>query len=156
MLLVRPLRICWNLKAIGVKEYKPNTFVLFAQEYKLEEPEHESEIKVINVISSITNPVLLSKVEFNYPNRAIQEEMQGTVHLSLLVSKKGKVIKAKIDSSSGHKLLDNAAMMNSKKLLFSPAYSNGKAIQVWSKMEFKFYFERNNKNSLKDTAFIYQ
>ena len=46
----------------------------------------------------------------NYPDQAKRNKLSGTLILSVTLSPKGKVIDIKVRSSSGHKILDDAAM----------------------------------------------
>jgi len=45
----------------------------------------------------------------NYPARAIRDELQGTVGISLVVSAQGRVLSCAVTSTSGHAILDEAA-----------------------------------------------
>ena len=46
----------------------------------------------------------------NYPNQAKRDKLSGTLILSVTLNPKGRVINITIRSSSGHKILDDAAM----------------------------------------------
>jgi len=46
----------------------------------------------------------------NYPDQAKRDKLSGTLILSVTLSPKGKVININIRNSSGHKILDNAAI----------------------------------------------
>ena len=56
-----------------------------------------------------------------YPQEALRDSVQGTVKVRLVVSKAGTVTGAKIDSSSGSKVLDNAALACVKSWVFAEA-----------------------------------
>ncbi|MEO0179714.1 MAG: TonB family protein [candidate division WOR-3 bacterium] len=56
-----------------------------------------------------------------YPKEALDKSVQGTVRVQVVVSKSGTVAQAKIDSSSGSKLLDDAAIECAKGWVFAKA-----------------------------------
>jgi len=56
-----------------------------------------------------------------YPKEALDDSVQGTVRVQVIVSKAGTVTGAKIDTSSGSKLLDNAALACVKSWVFGRA-----------------------------------
>jgi len=69
----------------------------------------------------ISKPVILSKIDIKYPLLAINERIEGTVRLNLLISTTGTVSKVKIEKSSGHKILDTATVNYVRNLKFLPA-----------------------------------
>ena len=56
-----------------------------------------------------------------YPRIAKKEGWEGTVTLLVVVDVKGKPAEITVDKSSGHKVLDNAAIHAVRKWIFSPA-----------------------------------
>lgn len=56
-----------------------------------------------------------------YPREALDNLVQGTVKVRLVVSKAGAVTVAKVDSSSGSKVLDNAAVACARSWVFGKA-----------------------------------
>ncbi|MGB9589906.1 MAG: energy transducer TonB [candidate division WOR-3 bacterium] len=56
-----------------------------------------------------------------YPKEALDDSVQGTVRIRLIVSKAGAVTGAKVDSSSGSKILDDAAVSCAKSWVFGKA-----------------------------------
>ncbi|MDZ7374044.1 MAG: energy transducer TonB [candidate division KSB1 bacterium] len=76
-------------------------------------------------------PVLLEKVEPQYPEEARKQGLEGAVTLYLLVSEEGKVEVAWVKKSSGHKILDDAAVEYAKGLRFAPARKGSKPVSVW-------------------------
>ena len=56
-----------------------------------------------------------------YPQEALNDSVQGTVKVRVVVSKAGTVTEAKVDSSSGSKVLDNAALACAKSWVFAKA-----------------------------------
>ncbi|MBC8181508.1 energy transducer TonB [candidate division KSB1 bacterium] len=80
--------------------------------------------------SSFKPPILLGKFEPEYPRKAREEGLEGSVELYLLLNKSGNVIQSKISKSSRHKILDNAAIEYANKLKFDPATRKGIPISV--------------------------
>jgi TonB family protein len=66
----------------------------------------------------------------DYPKEAFDAHAEGMVTLELCVSKTGTVESAKVKTSSGFALLDDAALGWVAKSLFDPATRNGKPIAV--------------------------
>jgi TonB family protein len=56
--------------------------------------------------------------------------------MTFLIDKSGRITKSKIESSSGHPLLDNAALTALNKCKFKPATVNGKIISAWTKVDY--------------------
>lgn len=81
-------------------------------------------------------PVSLPTPE--YPEEAREAGMKGTVITRALVDIDGKIAQAKIVKSSGHTLLDNAAIETAKKAIFTPAQDDGKMVQCWVAIPYKF------------------
>lgn len=71
-----------------------------------------------------------------YPPAAITALREGTVGLEFLVSVKGTVADAKVDKSSGHPDLDDAARDALKLCKFVPAKKNGKAVEEWTHVQY--------------------
>ncbi|UPG91020.1 TonB family protein [Luteibacter aegosomaticola] len=74
-----------------------------------------------------------------YPTQAIRGRMQGTVTLRVLVDEAGKPLDVVIESSSGHKVLDDAA--RSQVLAswrFQPAVQNGQHVKAWARIPVTF------------------
>ena len=56
-----------------------------------------------------------------YPKEALEKSIQGTTKVQVVVSKEGAVTGAKVDSSSGSKVLDDAAVACAKSWVFGKA-----------------------------------
>ncbi len=56
-----------------------------------------------------------------YPEKALKDSVQGSVRIWFVVNKSGKVSKSRVDSSSGHKVLDKAALAAVKGWVFASA-----------------------------------
>ncbi len=90
-----------------------------------------------------TPPVLDSKSceKPAYPRASLVNEEKGVVILAFLVSADGKVVESKVDKSSGFKNLDRAAMSALSQCKFKPGTKDGKADQMWTKVEYKWTLE---------------
>jgi protein TonB len=76
-----------------------------------------------------------------YPARAARMGDQGTVSLALLVGVDGKVASAKVQSSSGSRELDKAAINALSLCKFKPATSGGVAEQAWAQIAYVWTLE---------------
>jgi D-alanyl-D-alanine endopeptidase (penicillin-binding protein 7) len=76
-----------------------------------------------------------------WPAEALAAEHTGTVQLNFLVGTNGKVKESKVDRSSGHADLDDAARTGIEKCQFRPAIKGGKAIEKWQKMQYVWTLE---------------
>lgn len=63
-----------------------------------------------------------------YPDLARKRGQEGTARVRCMVSPQGVVTDASLAQSSGHKLLDEAAVKAAKKWKFRPAMNDGKAV----------------------------
>lgn len=63
----------------------------------------------------------IHNMSFNYPAAAQKERLQGKVMLQLLINAKGSVAAAVLASSSGHAVLDDAALEQTRAWRFDPA-----------------------------------
>ncbi|MGA7437905.1 MAG: energy transducer TonB, partial [Luteibacter sp.] len=74
-----------------------------------------------------------------YPQQAIRGHMQGTVTLRVLVDESGKPLQVVVESSSGHRVLDDAArnqVLGSWR--FQPAVQNGQHVKAWARIPVTF------------------
>tara|TARA_R110001599_G_scaffold291390_1_gene494922 strand:- start:1819 stop:2682 length:864 start_codon:yes stop_codon:yes gene_type:complete len=74
----------------------------------------------------------------SYPRRALDLGQQGTVTLHAEVLPSGDPRELKIAKSSGHRLLDMAALAAVKKWKFEPTSVNGSAIVSWVRVPVNF------------------
>lgn len=63
-----------------------------------------------------------------YPYLAQRQEWEGTVYLSILINPEGLVHKLKVNQTSGHKVLDAAAVKAVQTWKFVPAREGSKAV----------------------------
>ena len=103
----------------GVSTRVPNTLSRFAADA-------DAAIKTLR--SALSSKGLQKKgvglrytVPAIYPRIAKKEGWEGTVTLLVVVDVKGKPAEITVDKSSGHKVLDNAAIHAVRKWIFSPA-----------------------------------
>lgn len=94
----------------------------------------DSTAKSKNISSAETDPIFEAEYLNNptpfYPYRAKKEGLQGKVLVAVLVKVDGTPASVQISSSSGHSILDEAAILAVKKWRFIPAKRNGEFIQA--------------------------
>ncbi|MHB1057948.1 MAG: energy transducer TonB [Rhodanobacter sp.] len=74
-----------------------------------------------------------------FPTRALQQRMQGTVLLRVLVDETGKPVQVVVEHGSGHALLDRSAVEQVLAgWLFQPALVNGQAVRAWARVPVTF------------------
>lgn len=78
-----------------------------------------------------------------YPPQAVRENLTGVVELEILVGVDGKPIEVSIVRSSGHRLLDQAAVRVVKsRWTFQPAMSDGQPIQALGRVPIEFKLQQ--------------
>lgn len=90
-------------------------------------------------------PVFMTSVEYlgkppapKYPSDSLRRREQGRVLVMVQISPQGNVEKAWIDTSSGYRRLDNAALETARKARFKPAMRNGKAVTGQARIPYDF------------------
>ena len=74
-----------------------------------------------------------------YPQRAIEDDIEGTCEISFVVNGDGSLEQFSISSSSQNKDLDAAALALVKKLpKYNPGRQNGQAVRVWCVIPISF------------------
>ena len=76
-----------------------------------------------------------------YPSASRRLEESGTVTLRFLIGLDGHAIASKIETSSGFKRLDEAALNALGKCQFKPGTVNGKPEQSWASIRYKWELE---------------
>jgi len=76
-------------------------------------------------------PELIYSVRPKYPRMAELAELEGRVMVKALVSKEGDVLDAVVFVSSGHVLLDEAALAVAGQYKYRPAVQNCRPIALW-------------------------
>lgn len=97
-------------------------------------------------------PELISQLKLVYPQLAKLSSIQGTVFLKLLIDKKGKVEKAKIEQvvkeiidNTAKEIIDNAALEAVQDAKFSPALVDNKPVKVWVVLPIVFKLDPNQE-----------
>jgi bla regulator protein BlaR1 len=76
-----------------------------------------------------------------WPEAALSAKRTGTVQLNFLIAPNGKVKESKVERSSGHPDLDEAARTGIEKCQFQPATKAGKPVQTWQRMQYVWTLE---------------
>ena len=107
-------------------------------------PSQETSIASLGKTKPVAELVTEAKPEYLknsppiYPLMAKRRGYEGTVILEVFVSKDGKVKDLKVFRSSGHKILDKAAVKAVWKWMFQPARKGDRAIGAWVRVPIKF------------------
>jgi len=88
--------------------------------------------------TTMARPLYVKNSAPRYPRRARQKGFEGTVVLEVLVDENGKIKELKLFRSSGHAILDRAAVASVKKWLFAPGVINGTPSKMWVKVPIRF------------------
>jgi TonB family protein len=128
---------------VDYKKFNGDSYVLFKKIKPTKKPygtiiKQQTDINNLDSEFIITHPKLISRSAPFYPSEALKNNLEGRVGMKLLINKDGRVIKTSIEKSSGHSVLDNAAIEYSNKLEFSPAIANKKPINIWISMVFDY------------------
>lgn len=74
-----------------------------------------------------------------YPTIALRRGQEGTVWLYVLVDEAGKPVQVRVERSSGHRVLDNAARKQVlERWRFRPAQHEGQAVATWARVPVSF------------------
>ena len=73
-----------------------------------------------------------------YPKMARRRGYEGTVLLEVLVNRNGKVEDLRLSRSSGHLILDRAAMDSVRNWLFEPAKRGDQEVDMWVEVPVRF------------------
>jgi TonB family protein len=76
-----------------------------------------------------------------WPKESLRHEEQGAVQLAFLIGTNGTVRDARVERSSGHPLLDQAAQEALARCKFKPAIENGQPTETWTKMQYVWRLE---------------
>jgi len=116
---------------------------------------------VENTISQVTNikvpvapptPVAVKRVppvidaarnctKPEYPSASRRLEERGTVTLNFLIDTDGRVLESKVEKSSGHSRLDQAAQEAMSKCQFKPGTVDGKPERTWARINYKWQLD---------------
>jgi protein TonB len=77
----------------------------------------------------------------DYPLLGRKRGYQGTVIIDVLVSREGRVSDLRLSTSSGHTVLDQAALTSVKTWLFHPGTRGEEKVDMWVKVPVRFQLE---------------
>lgn len=85
-------------------------------------------------------PVLQSRPSFAfpYPADALEEGAGGETLLRIRISAAGRVDSVAVVTSSGHAVLDSAAVEGARLLRYRPARHGGAATAIWARFEVRY------------------
>lgn len=126
-----------------VKKRKLKKLNKIARKKEVKLPKEEViEQKIEKVSAAIMKTVFNSKANFSptprYPRRAQRRGIEGKVLVAISISRDGSAFDAKIMKSSGHDVLDNAALKAAMEWKFSPAIVDGVAVESKNTQSFVF------------------
>ena len=71
-----------------------------------------------------------------YPKEALQAHWTGVSTVAFLIDTDSKVRDAKVLKSSGHDILDHAALATLQGCAFTPTIKNGRPVKAWQPIQF--------------------
>ena len=83
-------------------------------------------------------PLYLKNPPPQYPSVARRRGYEGTVVLEVFVDREGRVVDLNLFQSSGHNVLDRAAMQAVRQWLFEPARRGEETVDMWVKVPLTF------------------
>ncbi|MBE9521210.1 MAG: energy transducer TonB [Proteobacteria bacterium] len=86
----------------------------------------------------VARPMYRENSPPTYPKRARKRGYEGTVVLQVLVNRQGRVDELRVDSTSGHAMLDRAAQGAVERWLFEPGRQGNKKMAMWVKVPVTF------------------
>ncbi len=92
----------------------------------------------------LTEPMLISAPRFRhrpppaYPLQARRDELEGIVRLKLLIDPSGAVASAIVVRSSGHRVLDQAALTAAHQWRLDPERHQGTPVPAWAEVDVPF------------------
>lgn len=95
-------------------------------------------------ISAPTHTLSDSEVRFlqkpipSYPRMAERRRMQGTATIVVTINRDGRATNARVERSSGHKLLDDEALKAALKIRTQPYRVSGEAVSVTVRTRYEF------------------
>jgi periplasmic protein TonB len=91
---------------------------------------------MIEVSPGVGEASLLHRVEPDYPEEAVRQQIQGPVELDVRTGRDGAVREVKL--LSGQRLLADAAMAAVKQWRFAPPVVEGQAVEIETKVTLHF------------------
>jgi protein TonB len=90
------------------------------------------------IIATEATPLYRQNPPPNYPPLARRRGQEGTVQLEVLVNSRGGVNEVRLAETSGHDLLDRAAMDAVQTWLFQPGKRGEQTIDMWVRVPIRF------------------
>jgi len=119
-----------------------NTFVFYRNNINIKSDAFYKDNRNNNGIlwqrDAVSPPERIFTSSPDYPALAKRNNIEGSVKLSFLINRSGRVEKVRLLKSSGHEILDRAAIDYSKKIIFEPAKKGDTAISTWYSMDFDY------------------
>lgn len=78
----------------------------------------------------------------DYPSLSLRLGEQGTVVLEFLIGTNGRVHRSRLEQSSGHPRLDEAARRSLSRCKFVPGTVNGRPTEAWAKLQYTWRIPR--------------
>jgi TonB family protein len=98
-----------------------------------------SEPRMDSVVNLDEPPAIVKKVEPVYPNDDKESNIEGSVYLTVLVSKEGTVKKAVVQSrKDGSLSMEKAAIDAVMQFTFTPARIKNQPVETWVSIPFRF------------------
>ena len=91
-----------------------------------------------------TAPRQLTPPPFEYPEELWDASVEGKTVLSIRVNEQGTVDSVKVDTTSGHKGFDSAAVAGTRELRFAPATRGGAPVARWVVLPVEFQIEASD------------
>ena len=83
-------------------------------------------------------PKIIYKSMPDYPIKAIEDGIQGSVIIKVYILKNGRVGQALIEQTSGHEILDKSAISAVSQWIFEPAIYYKESTESWFKIPVRF------------------
>jgi protein TonB len=89
----------------------------------------------------VSQPSYLERVQPVYPPQSRRLRQEGVVVLTLFISAEGRLDRVEVARSSGHRLLDEAAVAAERKSRFRPATLGGRPVACRAEVPYRFELE---------------
>lgn len=102
-------------------------------------PDDEPRLVPMTVVPRVLNePAVIRALERAYPPMLRDAGIGGEVHVWFFIDEDGYVLRRLLDRSSGHELLDRAALEVAEIMKFSPALHRDRRVAVWVSIPIRF------------------
>lgn len=105
-------------------------------------------ISFSQIDSTIVQPTIIKNSTPVYPTEARRNNISGIIWLKILVDTMG-IPKQVIVSKSDNTIFNEPSILAAKQILFSPATKNGKVIESWITLPYRFFLNQSNGQQLK-------